>query len=92
MQDNSFKGYQIKFEPRAEKEFKKLDRQVANQIDKKLKELTSGALNADVKKLHGPDLYRLRVGDYRVVFNVKRHIITIFIITVEHRRQVYRNY
>jgi mRNA interferase RelE/StbE len=80
--------------PQAEKELKKLEKNVAEKIDEKLKELVSGALNMDIKKLttETNDTYRLRLGEYRIIFEAKRHIITIVIIKVAHRKEVYRDY
>ncbi len=44
----------------------------------------------DVKKLSGSPFYRLRVGDWRVVFDRKNAVRIIEIIRVRHRREVYR--
>lgn len=44
----------------------------------------------DVKKLQGEPGYRLRVGSYRVVFERKGETLTILVLRVGHRREVYR--
>lgn len=44
----------------------------------------------DVKKLTGSPFYRLRVGDWRVIFDRKNAVRIIEIIRVRHRREVYR--
>ncbi len=44
----------------------------------------------DVKKLQGSPFYRLRVGDWRVIFDRKNAVRIIEIIRVRHRREVYR--
>ncbi|KJS54630.1 plasmid stabilization protein [Streptomyces rubellomurinus subsp. indigoferus] len=45
----------------------------------------------DVKKLAGNDaLYRLRVGDFRVVYQVRGEVLVILVVHVGHRREVYR--
>ncbi len=44
----------------------------------------------DVKKLSGSPFYRLRVGDWRVIFDRKNAVRIIEIIRVRHRREVYR--
>lgn len=56
--------------------------------------MVKGALNVDIKKLEATDepTYRLRIGDYRVVFEVKQNIITILVIGVAHRKEVHRRY
>jgi mRNA interferase RelE/StbE len=43
-----------------------------------------------VKKLQGQDNYRLRVGDYRVLYFVENAELAILVIDVGHRREVYR--
>jgi mRNA interferase RelE/StbE len=44
-----------------------------------------------VKKLRGThDLYRMRVGDYRILYEVRSEIVTIVVIKIGHRREVYR--
>ena len=44
---------------------------------------------ADIKKLVGQPLYRLRVGDYRVIFDVQKEKLIILILTVGHRSKIY---
>lgn len=94
MKKNNFDGYKIDFTPQAEKELLKIDKPEAKKIKTKLDSLVSGALNMDIKKLEATvePTYRLRVGDYRVVFEVKQNIITILVIGVAHRKEAYRRY
>jgi mRNA interferase RelE/StbE len=48
--------------------------------------------DANVKKLSGyDDRYRLRVGDYRVIYEVKNGQLIILVIGVGHRREIYRS-
>ena len=44
----------------------------------------------DVKKLQGSSFYRLRVGDWRVIFDRRNAVRIIEIIRIRHRREVYR--
>jgi mRNA interferase RelE/StbE len=47
--------------------------------------------DADIKKLAGyPDRYRLRVGDYRVIYEIVDEQLIILIVGVGHRREAYR--
>jgi mRNA interferase RelE/StbE len=43
-----------------------------------------------VKLAGGPDLYRIRVGDYRIVYQVKDDVLIVLVLSVGHRRDVYR--
>ena len=45
---------------------------------------------ADVKKLKGRDAWRIRVGDYRVIYEINDRALHVIIVTVGHRREVYR--
>lgn len=94
MQKSSFKGYKIEFTSQASKDLKKLDRREAEKIDKKLDDLIAGKSNVNIKKIVNEVVptYRLRCDDYRIVFEVKREIITIIVVAVGHRREIYRDY
>jgi mRNA interferase RelE/StbE len=47
--------------------------------------------DANVKKLTGyEDRYRLRVGDYRVIYDVTDKVLVILVVGVGHRREIYR--
>ena len=43
-----------------------------------------------VKKLTGRDAWRIRVGDYRVIYEIDDAALTVLVVDVGHRRQVYR--
>lgn len=93
MQKNNFAGYNIDFAPQAAKALKKLEQNIAKKVDEKLEELTKGAQNLDVIRMKGvEETYRLKFGDYRVIFEVKKRIITILVIDIAHRKEVYRKY
>ena len=65
---------QLKITKTAEKSIKKLNEPFKSRIIKAVKKLPSG----DVKKLRGYDsFYRLRLGDYRVIYKMENEIITV---------------
>lgn len=93
MQKNNFKGYFLSFAPQAKKELKKLEKNIAEKIDEKLKEMVKGAVNLDIIKMQGKeDTYRLRCGDYRIIFEVQDHIVTVLVVSIGHRKEVYRDH
>lgn len=53
-------------------------------------ELESNPRSPDVKKLKGRNAWRIRVGDYRVIYEIHDRELHILVITVGHRREVYR--
>jgi mRNA interferase RelE/StbE len=78
---------QIEFKPRAVKDLEALDRSIARRILEKIRGLENG-LSGDVKHLTNftPE-YRLRVGDYRVLFEIEGDRVIIY--RVKHRSQAY---
>ena len=76
------------FKEKAEKVLKDLDKIIAYKILEKV-DLYSAGHNVDVKKLvnHQPR-YRLRVGDYRVLFDIENN--TMIIKAIVHRKDAYR--
>lgn len=68
----------------AEKFLKKQNADIRNRIRSAIRSLPSG----DVKKLHGRNGYRLRVGDYRVIFD--RYGNVLYIERVDNRGQIYK--
>lgn len=80
--------YQIVLKPRALKDCKNVDKKILNVIFSKI-EMLSEDLQGDVKKLTNfrPE-YRLRVGDYRVLFETEKDKVIIYGIC--HRAKAYR--
>ena len=76
---------------RARKEFDKLPKKVQDRIRKSLKSLGSGSKRLDIKKLKDiddkEDLFRLRVGDYRITFFPEPDVIKV--IRIDHRGKGY---
>lgn len=80
-------SYNIKLTKKAEKFIKKQDRNTQKRIIKAITELPEG----DIKKLKGmEDLYRLRVGDFRVIFEKEDMKLIIIVIDIGNRGQIYK--
>ncbi|MFH0898616.1 MAG: type II toxin-antitoxin system RelE/ParE family toxin [bacterium] len=88
---NRFFGYKYIFSEPAKRDLKKLDKQVLAKIISKLDDLVSKKECLDVKMMVSttPTQYRLRVGDYRVIFVEQKNEIIIVVIGVGHRREIY---
>ncbi len=80
--------YQVKIKPKALKDCKSIEKKILKQVFDRIEKL-SNDLHGDVKKLTNftPE-YRLRVGDYRILFEIEND--TVFIYRIIHRREVYR--
>jgi mRNA interferase RelE/StbE len=82
-------AYKIKVTDTAKKQLKKLDRQAAIRIDKKLHEISNDPF-LYVTKLVGLEFYKLRVGDYRVLMTIQQNNLIILVVDLSHRRNVYK--
>lgn len=79
--------YQIDYEKEALKELEKLESHISRRIIKKIDEMSENPFSKDIKRLKGNDDFRLRVGDYRVIFAIEHSIIKIW--KVGHRKSIY---
>ena len=82
--------YQVILPKSVRKELDRLPDDVARRILARLAGLETNPRPADVKKLKGRDAWRIRVGDYRVIYEIHDRILQVIVITVGHRREVYR--
>jgi mRNA interferase RelE/StbE len=64
--------------------------EIVRRILARLTALESNPRPPDVKKLKGRNGWRIRVGDYRVIYEIHDRELQIMVITVGHRREVYR--
>jgi len=80
--------YDVQFKPRGVRDIERLPSRIQAQVLARIEEM-SNDLNGDVKRLtNSTPEYRLRVGDHRVLFEVKEKTIVIY--RVRHRREAYR--
>lgn len=82
-------AYNIQYDPKAVKQLQKLDKSIASKILDGIEEFSSNPVLTKIKKLKTPfdGAYRLRIGDYRVVFYQEDNLMLIS--RVAHRKQVY---
>ena len=79
--------YEIIWEESALKQLRKLEDSIATRILKSLNEIKENLYAKDVKKLKGHEGHRLRVGDYRIIFELEGNILII--LKVGHRQHIY---
>ena len=82
--------FQIILPKSVQKELDRLPDELAGRILARLAGLETNPRPADVKKLKGRDAWRIRVGDYRVIYEIHDRVLQIIVITVGHRREIYR--
>jgi len=83
--------YSVVFARSARKELQNLDPQVARRILKQIEALVTNPRPSGVVKLEGAtDLWRIRVGEWRVVYRISDPELLVDIIAVRHRSAAYR--
>jgi mRNA interferase RelE/StbE len=83
--------YRIEWKASALRELKRIDRQDVPRIVAAVGTLSDNPFPTGVRKLQGTEnTYRMRVGDYRVLYEVYHSSICIQIIRVRHRKDAYR--
>jgi len=85
--------YSIAFKPAALRDLKKLPGEAIRRITTAIDALALEPRPSGVKKLQGKAkhvFYRLRVGDYRIIYQIRDRILLVVVVKVGHRRDVYR--
>jgi len=88
-------AYSVEFVKSAKKEFDRLSLKAKGKILDALSLLAINPFSEMIpwKKLKGAEnLYRVRVGDYRIVYDILKKKLRILIIKVGHRKDIYRNF
>jgi len=84
--------YIVQYDPKALKELTKIDKPAARRIVKAIDALGGDPRPSGARPLVGySDLWRIRVGDYRVVYTVRDAELVVLALRVAHRSTAYRN-
>ncbi len=82
--------YSIEIKQSAQKELDALDDKLFGRIDKKILALSGDPRPTGCKKLKGyKDHWRIRIGDYRVIYIINESAKTVAVTHIAHRREVY---
>ncbi len=82
--------HRIEIKKSAAKELQKIARKDRIRIIEKIRSLSSNPAPSGSKKLSGGNKYRVRQGDYRILYEIFESTITIVVVRIAHRRDVYR--
>lgn len=81
----------IVFAPAALRQLRKLPEQDRKRIVREIESLDDDPRPPGAKKLQGADLlWRIRVGDYRVVYEIQDAKLMVLVLRIAHRKDVYR--
>jgi mRNA interferase RelE/StbE len=82
--------YTVEIVSKAEREFLKLPVRVRTSLAKKMLSLEDNPRPLGAKKLKETDYYRIRVGDFRVIYSIDDARRIVRLLSVAHGREVYR--
>ena len=81
--------FAVEYDPKALKELAQLDKPVARRVIQAIDALSVDPRPSGVRALVGyPNLWRIRVGDYRVVYTIKDTELVVLTLRVAHRRSL----
>ena len=84
-------AYTIDFRPAARRAFANLPPQLQARLQPAVDALAALPRPPGCKKLRGErNLWRIRVGDYRIVYEIHDQILVVLVIAISHRREAYR--
>lgn len=83
--------YAVLLAPAAERQLKALDKPLQQRITKRLAKLGDNPRSYGVDKLAGEDdLYRVREGEYRIIYTIQDKELIVLVVKIGHREEVYR--
>ena len=83
-------NYKIFIKPSAAKELKHLPKKELKRITSKIKSLSEEPRPHGCEKLSAQERYRLRQGNYRIVYSIEDEQLFVHVVKVAHRRDVYK--
>ncbi len=83
-------GYEIFFRESVWKELKKIPKADLKKILSRIEQLGNDPRPKGCEKLTGLELYRIRQGNYRIVYSIQDNELTIWVVKVGNRKDVYR--
>ena len=85
-------SYTIELRPAARRDLKGLPQEVLQRVSRKIDSLADNPRPPGVEKLSGSeDSYRVRVGDYRILYEIRDKVLLVIVVRIRHRREAYRN-
>jgi mRNA interferase RelE/StbE len=82
--------YKIFFRKSVKKDLSGIPKKDLTKILRKIKSLALNPRPPRCEKLSGQEKYRIRHGNYRIVYSIQDYELTVWIVRVGHRREVYR--
>ena len=83
-------SYNIVFKQSVAKDLRSIPKKDIQRILKRIDDLIDDPRPVGAEKLSGDEKYRIRQGNYRILYTIEDDIITVTIVKVGHRRDIYR--
>jgi mRNA interferase RelE/StbE len=83
-------AYEIYFKESVEKDFRDIPKKDLKRILQRIESLAIEPRPSGCEKLTGQERYRLRQGRYRIVYSIQDEKLTVWIVKVGHRKDIYR--
>ncbi len=83
-------NYQIFIQKSALKALDRIPTKMRDRISKQILTLIDNPRPSDCKKLSGREAWRIRIGDYRVIYEIHDGKLIVLVIVIGHRKEVYR--
>lgn len=87
-------AYAIEITRPALRQMKKLDPRIRERLARRIDGLAEMPLPSGANQLKGasPPLYRVREGDYRIIYRIEHDKLTVLVVRIGHRSEVYRRH
>ena len=82
--------YEVRFARPVAKGLRRMDRAEARRVVEAAETLSEDPRPSNAQKVQGTPYLRIRVGSYRVVYEVRDEALVVLVVKVGHRREVYR--
>ena len=82
-------NYKIEIKKSAAKELSKLPKKELTKIIDKIQLLSDEPRPSGCKKLSGEEKYRIRSGNYRILYSIEDDVLIVYVVKVGHRKEVY---
>lgn len=83
--------YKITIKKSAAKELEDIPQRYLQKVIRRIRSLAKNPRPHGSRKLSGQEQYRVRQGDYRIVYSIEDQDLLIDIVKIGHRREVYRS-
>ena len=82
--------YKIEIKKSAAREIEDLPKKDIVAVTKKIEALSDNPRPHGVEKLSGQEKHRIRCGDYRILYLIEDNVLIVYVVSVGHRKEVYR--